>query len=134
LQVEREYDQSQSVTAVRGEIRQIFANLLVNAIDASPHQGRVRIHVGSSGDSVVIQFADEGPGIPEKNIEKIFEPFFTTKADVGTGLGLWVAKDLAVKHGGQVQVAQDEARQGACFEVTLPAVAVPEGLSVQVGQ
>jgi PAS domain S-box-containing protein len=133
LVAERDYDPTQVVTAVRGEIRQIFANLLVNAIDASPHGGKLRIQVASSGGEVVIQFADEGPGVPDKNIEKIFEPFFTTKKDVGTGLGLWVAKDLAVKHGGQVQVAKDRATQGACFEVRLPAAAAPESLSVQAG-
>jgi signal transduction histidine kinase len=134
LQVERFYDAGQMVTAVRGEIRQIFANLLVNAIDASPHGGKLRIRVASSDDRVLIQFADDGAGVPDKDIEKIFEPFFTTKKDVGTGLGLWVAKDLAVKHGGEIRIAKDGASQGACFEVRLPAVGVTEGLSVQVGQ
>ena len=134
LQIEKDYDQRQVVTAVRGEIRQIFANLLVNAIDASPHGGKLRIQVAGSGENVIIQFADDGPGVPDKDVEKIFEPFFTTKKDVGTGLGLWVAKDLAVRHGGEVHLAKDKSRQGACFEVKLPNVAVAEGLSVQVGQ
>ena len=134
LQIEKDYDQCQVVTAVRGEIRQIFANLLVNAIDASPHGGKLRIQVAGSGENVIIQFADDGPGVPDKDVEKIFEPFFTTKKDVGTGLGLWVAKDLAVRHGGEVHLAKDKSRQGACFEVKLPNVAVAEGLSVQVGQ
>src|SRR5205823_13942628 len=121
------------VTAVRGELRQIFANLLVNAIDASPHQGKLRIHVGSSGDSVLIQFADEGPGVPDKNLEKIFEPFFTTKKDVGTGLGLWVAKDLASKNGGAIDLVRDRAGQGAIFEIRLPGAATAEEAQLKVG-
>jgi len=133
LAVERIYDGNVSVTAVRGEIRQIFANLLVNAIDASPHEGTLQIHVASDGDDALIQFVDEGAGVPDQDLEKIFEPFFTTKKDVGTGLGLWVAKDLAVKHGGKIQVTRGD-KGGACFEVRLPAVAVSETLSVQVGK
>ena len=133
LLVERNYDTQHTMRGVRGEIRQVFANLLVNAIDASPHHGKMRIEVTSSGDQAIIQFADNGPGVPDKDVEKIFEPFFTTKKDVGTGLGLWVARDLTVKHGGQLQVRKDGAT-GACFEVRLPAVAVAENLSVQVGQ
>ena len=133
LAVERIYDGNVSVTAVRGEIRQIFANLLVNAIDASPHEGTLQIHVASDGDDALIQFVDEGAGVPDQDLEKIFEPFFTTKKDVGTGLGLWVAKDLAVKHGGKIQVTRGD-KGGACFKVRLPAVAVSETLSVQVGK
>src|SRR6266404_5129107 len=107
LAVERIYDGNISLTAIRGEVRQIFANLLVNAIDAAPHDGELRIHVAADGDNAVIRFADNGPGVPEQDLEKIFEPFFTTKKDVGTGLGLWVAKDLTVKHGGKIQVMRD---------------------------
>jgi PAS domain S-box-containing protein len=134
LTVERLYDTSISITAVRGEVRQIFANILVNAIDASPHNGRLEIRVVSSGSDAVVQFADSGPGIAESDTEKIFEPFFTTKKDVGTGLGLWVAKDLAEKHGGSIQLVKNGNISGACFEVRLPAVSVQETLSVQVGQ
>src|SRR6266850_2167617 len=132
LAVERIYDGNISLTAIRGEVRQIFANLLVNAIDAAPHDGELRIHVAADGDNAVIRFTDNGPGVPEQDLEKIFEPFFTTKKDVGTGLGLWVAKDLTVKHGGNIQVMRDQAA-GACFEVRLPA-AVSQSLSVQVGK
>jgi PAS domain S-box-containing protein len=133
LVLERSYDSQQTVTAIRGEIRQIFANLLVNAIDASPQGGTMRIRAVNDGNQAVVEFADDGPGVPDKDLEKIFEPFFTTKKDVGTGLGLWVAKDLTLKHGGQIQVRKNAAG-GACFEVRLPSHAVSERLSVQVGQ
>jgi PAS domain S-box-containing protein len=134
LNVDRLYAQDLVVTAVRGEIRQIFANLLVNAIDASPHGGMLQIRVATSGNDALVQFSDQGPGVPEKDLEKIFEPFFTTKKDVGTGLGLWVAKDLAEKNGGAITVHAGPSSKGANFEVKLPATAAAEQLSVQVGQ
>jgi len=134
LNVERAYGPDLVVTAVRGEIRQIFANLLVNAIDASPHGGILQISLGTSGNEGVIQFSDAGPGIPEKDLGKIFEPFFTTKKDVGTGLGLWVAKDLAEKNGGAISVRTGGNIKGANFEVKLPASRAAEQLSVQASQ
>jgi len=134
LQVERLYDSGTTITAIRGEIRQIFANILLNAIDASPHNGKLEIRLVVSGNDAVVTFSDEGPGIPERDVERVFEPFFTTKKDVGTGLGLWVARDLATKHNGNVQILRDGARQGASIEVRLPTAAVAESLSVQVGQ
>ncbi len=133
LAVTRDYEASVQLSAVRGEIRQVFANLLVNAIDASPHNGEMRIHIAMNGELASVQFIDNGPGVPEQDLEKIFEPFFTTKKDVGTGLGLWVARDLAAKHGGEIQVSR-VANAGACFEVRLPGATIAETLSVQVGQ
>src|SRR4051812_17191245 len=133
LGVTRDYEASVELTAVRGEIRQIFANLLVNAINASPQNGKLPINSAIAGDIASVQFIDNGPGVPQQPLEKIFEPFFTTKKDVGTGLGLWVARDLAVKHGGEIQVSR-VADGGACFEVRLPGATVSESLSVQVGQ
>jgi PAS domain S-box-containing protein len=135
LAVERLYDPpGLTITAVRGEIRQIFANVLVNAIDASPLGGNLRIRVAASDNDAVVQFCDEGPGISENDREKIFEPFFTTKKDVGTGLGLWVAKDLAAKNGGAINVRTGGITKGANFEITLPAALAGAELSVPVGQ
>jgi PAS domain S-box-containing protein len=135
LAVERLYDPpGLTITAVRGEIRQIFANLLVNAIDASPHGGKLTIRVAAKDSDAAVQFCDEGPGISEKDLEKIFEPFFTTKKDVGTGLGLWVAKDLAAKNGGAINVRTGGITKGANFEVTLPAAHAMAELSIPVGQ
>src|SRR5205823_14758077 len=119
--------------AVRGEVRQIFANLLVNAIDASPHNGELRIHVAIADGIASVKFMDNGPGVPEQHLEKIFEPFFTTKKDVGTGLGLWVAKDLASKNGGAIDLVRDRAGQGAIFEIRLPGAATAEEAQLKVG-
>jgi PAS domain S-box len=135
IAVERLYDPpGLTITAVRGEVRQIFANVLVNAIDASPHGGKLSIRVSGSDSDAAVQFCDEGPGVSESDLEKIFEPFFTTKKDVGTGLGLWVAKDLAVKNGGAINVRTGGITKGANFEITLPAARAAAELSVQVGQ
>jgi PAS domain S-box-containing protein len=134
LTVERLYDPpGLTITAVRGEVRQIFANVLVNAIDASPLGGKLSIRVTGSDSDAVVQFCDEGPGVSEKDLEKIFEPFFTTKKDVGTGLGLWVAKDLAAKNGGAINLRTGGITKGANFEVTLPAARAVAELSVPVG-
>src|SRR3954469_3949934 len=135
LAVERLYDPpGLTITAVRGEIRQIFANVLVNAIDASPPGGKLSIRVTGSDSDAVVQFRDEGPGVSEKDLEKIFEPFFTTKKDVGTGLGLWVAKDLAAKNGGAINLRTGGITKGANFEVTLPAARAVAELSVPASQ
>jgi PAS domain S-box-containing protein len=135
LTVERLYDPpGLTITAVRGEVRQIFANVLVNAIDASPLGGKLSIRVTGSDSDAVVQFCDEGPGVSEKDLEKIFEPFFTTKKDVGTGLGLWVAKDLAAKNGGAINLRTGGITKGANFEVTLPAARAVAELSVPVSQ
>jgi signal transduction histidine kinase len=72
---------------------------------------------------VEIKVADNGPGVPAENRTHIFEPFFTTKEDVGTGLGLWVCKEIAERHGGKVQLglSKDGGLGGAVFTVFLPS-------------
>ncbi len=91
-------------TVIAGEMKQVVANLIANAIDATPAGGTVEAQVARDGDSVEIVVADTGSGISEANRKHLFEPFFTTKADVGTGLGLWVSKGIVEKHGGCIAV------------------------------
>lgn len=108
VHVRRDIDTTCKVSGRPGEIRQIFANLLSNSVDAVPQHGAIRIRCASAHSrgrhGVRILFGDNGPGIPHANRSKIFEAFFSTKGAVGTGLGLWVVKDLVAKHGGTVQV------------------------------
>lgn len=114
-----------------GEIRQVFSNLLINAIDAMPGGGRVVIrmrdcvHPANGRAGVRITFADNGPGIPASMRRRIFEPFFTTKGQKGTGLGLWVSEGIVTKHNGMLRVrsTQCEGRSGTCFSIFLPAAA-----------
>jgi len=94
--------------AMKGELRQLFSNLVDNAIDAVPLGGEIEIAVEPCDEERVVTISDNGPGIARENLPRLFEPFFTTKM-VGTGLGLWVAQEIAEKHGGRISV---ESRTG----------------------
>jgi PAS domain S-box-containing protein len=107
------------VTVIAGEIKQVLANLIANAIDATPPGGTVMTSVARCGDMVEIVVSDTGSGIAEANRKHLFEPFFTTKADVGTGLGLWVSKGIVEKHGGEI-VIDGANGTGTTVRVRLP--------------
>lgn len=118
------------VNAVAGELRQVFANLLANSLDAIEDGGMVRLCVSNGPDfedghrSVQVVVTDNGKGISESSQEHIFEPFFTTKGTVGTGLGLWVTKEIIEKHQGTIGVRSntDGPHRGTVFTVVLPAM------------
>jgi signal transduction histidine kinase len=108
------------VKLIAGEMKQVIANLIANAIDATPAGGMVETSVLRCDDWVEILVSDTGCGISEANRKHLFEPFFTTKADVGTGLGLWVSKGIVEKHGGSITV-DSKVEQGTTFRVRLVA-------------
>jgi len=117
------------VSGIAGELRQVLSNLLANALDACSRGGVIRAITGTATDprdssvtGVRITVADNGPGIPPENVKNIFEPFFTTKKDVGTGLGLWVSRELVQKHGGTLHVRSSTRpeRSGTVFSLFLP--------------
>lgn len=110
------------VTAVGGEIRQVIANLLTNALDASSVGGKVSVSVSRQGEGARIEVTDTGHGISEESRKKLFEPFFTTKHEVGTGLGLWVSKSIVEKHKGTIQVesSTSPSSHGTTFKIELP--------------
>jgi PAS domain S-box-containing protein len=106
-----EYGNDLTILAYPGELRQIFANLIANAIEALPDRGCLRIRASkahlwktSPQPGVRITFLDNGSGIPPAIRRRIFEPFFTTKKDVGTGLGLWLTANLVQKHRGLISI------------------------------
>jgi PAS domain S-box-containing protein len=107
------------VTVIAGEIKQVLANLIANAIDATPSGGIVETSVLCFEDAVEIVVSDTGCGISEANRKHLFEPFFTTKADVGTGLGLWVSKGIVEKHKGVI-LLDHAGEKGTTFRVRLP--------------
>jgi len=107
------------VEVIAGEIKQVVANLIANAIDATPVGGTVEASVRELDGSVEIAVSDTGCGIPEASRRHLFEPFFTTKADVGTGLGLWVSKGIVTKHGGTISV-DEGGGPGTTVRVRLP--------------
>jgi signal transduction histidine kinase len=105
------------------QIQQVCLNLFLNALDAMPNGGTLRVATSLDGnpETIRIDVSDTGAGIEESMREKIFEPFFTTKGK-GTGLGLAISRQLMRQHGGAVEVAANP-RGGATFTVRLPVVA-----------
>jgi len=128
------------VSGFADEIRQIIDNLLLNAIEAMPDGGRLRIEVRPSRDwkqgsrqGIRFVVADTGSGIPKNIASRIFEPFFTTKEEKGTGLGLWVVRGLVAKHEGRIRVCSSDraGRSGTVISIFWPTVASsPEGDAV----
>jgi two-component system, NtrC family, sensor kinase len=126
INVDYEKGPAFSIHGFPGELRQVFANLIGNAIDASPDHGCLclRIRKGSlhGVPGVVFTIHDEGPGIPKDLRNRVLEPFFTTKELRGTGLGLWLANSLVMKHRGTLRFRSRRASGGigTCFRVFLP--------------
>jgi len=116
------------VTCFAGEIRQVLANLIGNALDAMPTGGTLRLKVRPSTDwrtgapTVRIAVADTGSGMSAETQKRIFEPFFTTKHATGTGLGLWVSAQIVEKHRGTIRARSSTkpGRSGSVFTLLLP--------------
>jgi PAS domain S-box-containing protein len=131
LQVERRYTGNLELYCYNGEMRQVFANLIGNAIDASKPAGRILVRARRSRDwrepeqqGVRFTIADTGSGMSREVRRQIFEAFFTTKESTGTGLGLWVSQEIVRKHGGQIRVRSraegGEAASGTVFTIFIP--------------
>jgi signal transduction histidine kinase len=104
------------------ELKQVFLNLLINAIQAMDGEGVIRLGTAHQAGRVIVSVEDEGCGIPEDAIEHIFDPFFTTKpVGKGTGLGLSISYQIVRNHGGEISVAS-RSGVGTIFRVTLPEV------------
>lgn len=111
------------------ELREVFVNLIVNAVDAMPTGGTLSIRYEGRDGRLELQFADNGTGMPDDVRQKIFEPFFSTKGAHGTGLGLSVSYSIIERHGGTISVTS-EPGSGTTFTITLPAlVAETSGLN-----
>ncbi|MFH1419224.1 MAG: ATP-binding protein [Planctomycetota bacterium] len=109
-----------SIESDRGQLQQVFLNLVNNAFAAVQDGGKIEIAIERRDpDRVAVAITDDGVGIPRENIEKVFEPFFTTKKGYGTGLGLSVTYGIVQKLGGQIRV-ESELGARTCFTVTLP--------------
>jgi len=126
IQVQLGLETCPPIIGLAGELQQLVSNLISNAIDAVPISGTLKIDAApvnlAGRGSIRLKIEDDGPGIAAENLKRIFEPFFTTKKDVGTGLGLWVCKEIAERHGGSVHVETKNASggNGAIFTVLLP--------------
>jgi two-component system, NtrC family, sensor kinase len=103
----------------KSQLKQLFLNLLLNAVQATPAGGTLTVEaLRKDGPKAVVTVADTGEGIPEENLDRIFDPFFTTKKG-GTGLGLSICYNIAKSHGGEIEV-KSRAGQGATILVSLP--------------
>jgi signal transduction histidine kinase/CheY-like chemotaxis protein len=113
-------DGGATVCADAGQLKQVVLNLVVNARDAMPDGGAIRIATAAVADHVVLSVEDDGAGMDESTVSKIFEPFFTTKElGRGTGLGLSTVYGIVQQHGGTIGVVSEVGR-GSRFEIRLP--------------
>jgi signal transduction histidine kinase/HAMP domain-containing protein len=135
IQVVRVYDEQAELHSFGGELRQLFANLIGNALDAMPHGGTLTLRVyrsrdwsGSGRTGVRVIIADTGSGMTPAVRKRIFEPFYTTKEATGTGLGLWVSAEIVEKHHGRMRVRSravapdlgDAHKSGTVFLIFFP--------------
>jgi PAS domain S-box-containing protein len=104
IRVIRAYQCDGEVTVHSGEMRQVFMNLVANAIDAMPNGGELKLEVVHLGPTVRLTIADTGCGITEADMRHIYRPLFTTKGDKGTGIGLWLTKSSVERFQGSIEV------------------------------
>ncbi len=133
IQVEKKYDDAVEIRGFAGELRQLFSNLILNALDALDQGGRLTLRVArgrdwSSGNGrsqvtgARVTIADNGSGIQHSDLARIFEPFYSTKGDSGTGLGLWLSHGIVQKHEGTIRVHSrtTAGSSGTVFSIFLP--------------
>jgi PAS domain S-box-containing protein len=127
--VQTKWNEEVHVIAIAGELRQVFANLLANSLDAIGEHGiialRVSSHASFKGGKryARITIADNGTGISPQMQQQVFDALFTTKGSIGTGLGLWVSKQIIDKHAGTIRLRSrtEKGCRGTVFSIVLPA-------------
>jgi PAS domain S-box-containing protein len=129
IEVRRHYEFEGSVVGSPGELRQVFSNLIVNAMDALATTGDklvLRVRLAQRWDTGVrgvrVTIVDNGPGIAPEHRSQLFQAFYTTKGDQGTGIGLWISRTIVRQHGGTLRLSSSvrPGRSGTCFSVFLP--------------
>jgi two-component system, NtrC family, sensor kinase len=136
LEVVRDFVGDEPVGVFPGEIRQVFSNLIVNAIEASADRGKLHLRLRKSRDwrdpgvtGVRVTIADEGVGSPAKLRSHVGEPFFTTKGEAGTGLGIWVTRSIIMSYGGNLLLRSSTGRRhGTAFTLFLPTNLRPQAV------
>jgi signal transduction histidine kinase len=126
VEIIRQYRTQRALYCFEGELRQVFTNLVSNALDAmAGRTGRLLVRTSEARNwatgeqGIRITVADSGSGISADVLERIFEPFYSTKGHRGTGLGLWVSKEIVAKHHGTMRV-RSKVGAGTTFIVFLP--------------
>jgi signal transduction histidine kinase len=128
IQLRKKYSSASNVTGFPVELRQVFLNLIANAVQAMPSGGTLRLHVHEATDWLTqrrgpaISVIDTGVGIKPEDAQRLFEPFYSTKAAKGTGLGLWISKGILQKYDGRISYRSYRRNSGCvtCFRVFIP--------------
>jgi signal transduction histidine kinase len=128
ITLEKQYRSTGTIQGFPVELKQVFLNLIGNAVQAMPEGGTLRLHVfeplrrPEQRGGVCISISDTGTGIDPEDAKHLFEPFFTTKSTKGTGLGLWISKGIIQKYGGAIcfRSMSLTGRNVTCFQVFLP--------------
>ena len=135
LRIERQYDCPVEAVVYPGEMRQVLSNLVTNAVEASLPHGRLRLRIRFARSwsdpgvrGIRVSVGDNGSGIPAEVQRRLGEPFFTTKGQRGTGLGLWVARSIVQRYGGEIQLRSSvkPERHGTVFSIFLPTNLRPQ--------
>ncbi|MBS1806178.1 MAG: PAS domain S-box protein [Acidobacteria bacterium] len=131
IAVDSRFNDLQKISVSKGEILQVLSNVMANAIDSMKQGGVLTITTrdvhAAPDDGIEVVFRDTGTGIAQNNLSRVFEPFFTTKGILGTGIGLWVAKQLVSRRGGQISIASSTTpkESGTTVTIFLPFVQPP---------
>jgi signal transduction histidine kinase len=126
ISVESSFNDLRKISVSEGEMLQVFSNIIVNSIDAMRQGGKLSISLRKTmaldRDGIHTIIRDEGTGISHEHLGRIFEPFFTTKGDLGTGIGLWVTKQLVERRGGQITVTSstEPGKSGTNVAIYIP--------------
>jgi PAS domain S-box-containing protein len=141
VSVEKRYNTSGIVQGFPVELKQVFLNIIGNAIQAMPEGGRLRVRLVQSSDRCTgkegmrVSVYDTGVGIPSEHAKKIFQPFFSTKETKGTGLGLWISRGIIQKYEGTIRFRSMRLRDSnaTCFSVFIPASPAAQNTQVAAG-
>jgi PAS domain S-box-containing protein len=123
IAVDSRFNDLQKISVSKGEMLQVFSNVIANAIDSMKQGGVLTVTTRNvltePQDGIEIVIRDTGIGIEQSNLTRVFEPFFTTKGILGTGIGLWVAKQLVTRRGGQITIASSTTPMNSGTTVTI---------------
>lgn len=136
IALDKKYRTEGAILGFPSELKQVFLNLVGNAIQAMPEGGRLRVRVADckarnkGRRGIRVSVCDTGGGIKPEDAKRLFEPFFTTKSTKGTGLGLWISKGIVQKYEGAIQFRslRYQGRNTTCFSVFLPGSRVTQGV------